>query len=127
MKQVKFNGSRWILLTPNGGFFNPATEVYFFIHNYGSHNEKIAKLIQGMGITPRVGEVYEIPDNGIYTSVCGPKCGPFWPDENCMHCGGRGVGARFDDDSGMQMGGTDIGNEEIENIKNGVSNIHPEL
>lgn len=73
-------------------------------------------------------KVYEIPDNGIYTSVCGPKCGPFWPDAHCRYCGGKGVSAVWwDDNSSFQMGGTDEGNKEIEVIMEGRSNIHPEL
>jgi|SRR5688572_16285150 len=124
MKQVKFDGSKWILLTADGGFFNPNTEVYFstLLQSQG----KIAKLIKSLGITPEIDIVYEIPDSGIYTAICGPKCGPFWPNHSCNYCGGNGVAAVFDD-SGMQMGGTDVGNQELENIKNGVSNIHPEM
>lgn len=120
MKKVKYDGSRWILLIDDGGFFNPNSEVYFY------SNSKIAKLVRQTVKDPEIDVVYEVPDSGIYTQVCGPKCGPFWPDANCNNCGGKGVGASFDG-TGMQMGGTDIGNQEIENIKQGKSNIHPEL
>jgi hypothetical protein len=122
MKQVKYNGSKWILLTPDGGFFNPQSEVYF----YSSEQGKIAKLVKQTVKDIEIDVIYQVPDSGIYTQVCGPQCGPFWPNVNCNSCGGTGVGASFDD-SGFQMGGTDIGNQEIENIKNGNSNIHPEL
>lgn len=121
MKRVKFDGYEWILLTEQG-FFNPNSQVYF----YRSDRGKIAKLMNKLVPDWKADVVYEIPDNGIYTAVCGPKCGPLWPDRNCNSCGGNGVGATFDE-SGLQMGGTDLANQEVENIKNGCSNIHPEL
>lgn len=122
MKQVKYDGYKWKLLTPDGGFFNPHPELYFYADDQG----RIAKIIKGIFKETEIDVIYEIPDSSIYTSVCGPKCGPFWPDANCNSCGGNGVGATFSDGY-INMGSTDEGNAEIELIKQGKSNIHPEL
>ena len=124
MKKVKFDGFKWILFTEDGGFFNPNKYVYF--STLMDSQSKMAKLAKTLRIDVEIDKVYEIPDSGIYTSVCGPKCGPFWPDSRCGYCGGKGVAAMFSD-SGFQMGGTDEGNKEVELIKQGKSNIHPEL
>lgn len=124
MKRVKFDGRDWILITGDGGFFNPNSEVYFY--SYAETQAKIRDIVSKVVSTPQVGVIYEIPDSGIYTAVCGPQCGPFWPNQNCRHCGGKGVGATFSDGP-FNMGSTDEGNQEVENIMNGQSNIHPEL
>lgn len=122
MKQVKFDGSKWKLITENGGFFNPNTEVFFWYDD----QPRIDKLVRSLIENVQPHTIYEIPDSKIYTAVCGPKCGPFWPDRNCQMCGGNGVSATFNDGY-IQMGGTDEANEEVELIRQGKSNIHPEL
>lgn len=118
MKRVKFDGSKWILLIDQQGFFMPYNEVYFW------HDEqcKVTKIVDSIFGYHDVGKVYEIPNSKIYTAVCGPKCGPYWPDKACHFCGGKGVSATFDN-SGMQMGGTDMANDEVEKIKNSTSSI----
>jgi hypothetical protein len=122
MKKVKYDGSRWILFTENGGFFNPNDWVYFA----GWQQEKIAALVKKTIPSPEANVLYEVPDNSVYASVHGPKCGPFWPDPNCYECGGKGV-LGVVSDSAFNLGSTDEGNAEIEAIKEGRSNIHPEL
>lgn len=126
MKQVKFNGSRWTLSTKDS-LFNPNTEVYFAISEYFGESklrELVTKLI---GKQPEVGIIYDVPDECVYTSAHGPKCGPWWPDPNCHECGGKGVLACVKEPKEFVIGNTDDYDKEAELIMQGKSNIHPEL